>query len=214
MSKELEGCVFGTATISDALDLIGIPGQCRQIRPLEVSFRLAGPAFTVRMVPTGITGRTVGDYVDDVPAGHIVVIDSGGSEDATVWGDILTLAAHRRGLAGTVIDGVCRDVSQALAVGYPLFSRGVYMRTGKGRMTAEALNVPVAVGGCRVDPGDQVIGDADGVVIVPQVRFEEVLAVAAEIQDAEQNIRSAVMKGLRLDEARNKYTYHTLQKPR
>src|SRR5436309_2981280 len=119
-----------TATLSDALDKLGISGQCYRIKPRSSSFRMAGRAYTLLYGPAGSPPGTVGDYIDDVPPGSVVVLDNGGRDDTTVWGDILTEIAHRRGIAGTVIDGVCRDVSLCLELGYPVYSRDHWMRTG------------------------------------------------------------------------------------
>ena len=95
------------------------------------------------MLPRGLSGKSVGDYIDDVPTGAVVVIDNGGRLDATVWGDILTTVAHRDGVAGTVIDGVCRDVGRSIELGYPIFARANTMRTGKDRVAAaEAYGEP------------------------------------------------------------------------
>src|SRR5438876_9564091 len=136
-----------TATISDALDRLGIVGQCLGLAPLDPGFRLAGRAFTLRYRPTGLVERgTVGDYIDDVPPGDVVVLDNAGRLDCTVWGDILTAVSHRRGIGGTVIHGVCRDVRRALDLNYPIFSRGRYMRTGKDRVEVESLASPVSAG--------------------------------------------------------------------
>src|SRR2546427_8329129 len=88
---------FSTTTISDALDRLGVAGQVFGIRPLDRAFRLAGRAFTVRTIPVSAARGTVGDYVDDVPPGNIVVLDNSGRLDATGWGDILTTMAHRPG---------------------------------------------------------------------------------------------------------------------
>jgi len=201
-----------TSTISDALDRLGIGGQCLGIAPLDRSFKLAGRAFTVKMGPASQQGGTVGDYIDDVPKGCVVVLDNGGRLDATVWGDLLTTTAHRRGVAGTVIHGVCRDVCRSLELNYPIFSRGGSMRTGKDRVQMEGYNVPVSLGQVRVEPGDLVIGDGDGVVVIPKDREHEVLALAGEIDRAEELIRKAVIEGKRLDEARKKFRYHELQR--
>ena len=201
-----------TATISDALDRLGIVGQCLGIAPLAPRFRLAGRAFTLRYRPTGIVERgNVGDYIDDVPVGDIVVLDNAGRLDCTVWGDILTAVAHRRGVGGTVIHGVCRDVTRALDLEYPIFSRGRYMRTGKDRVEVESTGAPVSLGDVQVRPGDILIGDADGVVVIPHARDSEVLDVARQIEDAEQAIERETAKGIRLDEARRTFRYHQLQ---
>ncbi len=200
-----------TATLSDALDRLGIVGQCRDIAPRDVKFRMTGRAFTILYGPAGHPPGTVGDFIDDVAPGRVIVLDNGGREDVTVWGDILTEIAHRRGLAGTVIDGINRDVALCLELGYPVFSRKHWMRTGKDRVQVEATNMPVTIGGARVAPDDLIRGDADGVVVIPQAHEARVLAVAQEIHAAEQHIRDAVRGGSRLDEARRQFRYHQLQ---
>lgn len=201
-----------TATLSDALDKLGIAGQCLGIKPLDHAFRLAGRAFTLAYAPVGSPGGSVGDFIDDIEPGNVVVIDNGGRPDATVWGDILTFTATQRGVAGTVIDGACRDTHLALKLSYPLYSRSYSMRTGKDRVQLEATQVIVTVGDVRVAPGDLVRGDSDGVVAIPRAREDEVLAVAEEIHEAEERIRAAVAGGMRLDEARKQQQYHTLQR--
>jgi 4-hydroxy-4-methyl-2-oxoglutarate aldolase len=200
-----------TATLSDALDRLGIAGQCYGIQSRDPRFRLTGRAFTLLYGPAGKPPGTVGDYIDDVPVGGVVVLDNRGRDDATVWGDILTEIAHRRKLAGTAINGVCRDVALCRELGYPVFSRGHWMRTGKDRVQIEATNVAVDLGGVRVRPGDLLRGDADGVVVIPREHEEAVLAAAVAIGDAEEKIRAAVRSGQRLDEARRTFSYHRLQ---
>ncbi|MBB5398576.1 RraA family protein [Paraburkholderia youngii] len=200
-----------TATLSDALDRLGLNGQCSRIKPRDPSFRMAGRAFTILYGPAASPAGTVGDFIDDVPPGSVIVLDNGGRTDATVWGDILTEIAHRRGIAGTVIDGINRDVHLCLSLGYPVFSRDNWMRTGKDRVQVEATNVPVNIGDVRVAPGDLLRGDADGVISIPKEHEERVLAAAEEIDAAERAIRAAVASGMRLDEARKQFKYHQLQ---
>jgi 4-hydroxy-4-methyl-2-oxoglutarate aldolase len=201
-----------TATISDALDRLGIVGQCLGIAPLDPRFRLCGRAYTLRYRPTGIVEKgNVGDYIDDVPPGDIVVLDNAGRLDCTVWGDILTAVSSRRGVGGTVIHGVCRDVQRALDLSYPIFSRGRYMRTGKDRVEVESTLAPISLGEIQVRPGDILVGDADGLLVVPRSREREVFETAREIEDAEQAIERETAKGLRLDEARKVFRYHQLQ---
>src|SRR5687768_2965333 len=178
-----------TAAISDAMDRLGIPGQALGMAPLDPKFRLAGRAFTIRYRPTGAVEKgTVGDYIDDVEPGDVVVLDNAGRVDCTVWGDILTAVAHRRGLGGTVINGVCRDVSRAIDLGYPIYSRGRFMRTGKDRVEVESMGQPVSLGDVQVRQGDILVGDADGIVVVPRSREDEVLETARSIEEAEQAI--------------------------
>lgn len=207
--KALSG--FSTPTISDALDRLGIAGQVEGIYPADRRFRVAGRAFTVQYQPIDEEGGTVGDYIEDVPPGDVVVLDNGGRLDATVWGDILTLVAQRRSLGGTVINGICRDSDRALELDYPLFSKSHWMRTGKDRVKIVGQQVPVVLGTVRVRPGDILIGDADGVVVVPAEREQDVLDIATEIEQAEAVIRQEVQRGASLREARTRLGYHTLQ---
>jgi len=200
-----------TATLSDALDRLGIVGQCHGIAGRDPSFEMTGRAFTMLCGPAGNPPGTVGDYIDDVPEGAVVVIDNGGRDDATIWGDILTEIAHRRGLAGTLIDGISRDVALCRRLGYPVFSKGHWMRTGKDRVQVEQMDCPVNIGGARVAPGDLLRGDPDGVVVLPRVHEGAVLAAAEEIGAAEERIREACRGGMRLDEARKQFRYHQLQ---
>ena len=203
-----------TGTISDALDRLGLAGQCLGIKPRDHRFRMTGRAFTVLYEPAGDPPGTVGDYVDDVPVGGVVVLDNVGREDATVWGDILTFAAHRRGIAGTVIDGACRDIHLCLELDYPIYSRSYSMRTGKDRVQVAAIGGTVTIGGARVAAGDILRGDADGVVVIPRADEAGVLDAAEQIEAAEEQIRSALRNGSRLDEARRRLRYHELQKKR
>jgi 4-hydroxy-4-methyl-2-oxoglutarate aldolase len=203
-----------TSTISDALDRLGIPGQCLNIKPRDPRFRTTGRAFTLYYVPAGKPAGTVGDFIDDVPPGSVIAIDNGGRENATVWGDILTEIAHRRGIAGTVIDGACRDTALCLQLGYPIYSRSYSMRTGKDRVQLDATQIAINIGDARVSPGDILRGDADGVVVIPRAHEAEVLAASEEIAVAEEAIRAAVRSGKRLADARKEFGYHRLQSKR
>jgi len=201
-----------TAAISDAMDRLGIAGQCLGITPLSPTFRLAGRAFTLKYRPVGYVEKgNVGDYIDDIPPGDVVVLDNQGRLDCTVWGDILTMVAHRRGVGGTVINGVCRDIARALDLNYPIYSRARFMRTGKDRVEVAEMNTPVSMGEVQVRPGDYMVGDADGVLVVPASAAEKVLETARSIEEAEQAIEAECAKGTRLDEARTKFRYHQLQ---
>jgi len=201
----------GVTALSDGLDKLGIPGQLIGIVPVVRGMKFAGRAYTVRMLPVGLTGGSVGDYIDEVPTGAVVTIDNAGILNQTVWGDILTHVAHSKGIAATVIDGACRDSDRCVALNYPVFSRCVTMRTAKDRATAVASNDPIHLAGVRVEPGDWLVGDSDGVVAIPAIRVGEVIAIAEQIEDAERAIRAAVDCGRRLDDARHMFGYHSLQ---
>lgn len=203
-----------TAAVSDALDRAEIAGALPGISPLADGFRTVGPAFTVRYEPVGDAGGgTVGDFLDDVPPGAVVVIDNGGRRDVTVWGGIMTEVAAGRGVAGTVIDGVCRDVSASLATGYPLFSRGRFMRTGKDRVRIAAVGEPIGVSGIEVRPGDLVCADADGALVVPVGAVERIAESAERIDRVEAAIVADARAGGTLRAARARHGYHALQTP-
>jgi 4-hydroxy-4-methyl-2-oxoglutarate aldolase len=203
--------LLDTSHVSDALDKLGINGQIGGLLPLQRTSRMVGRAFTVRYVPITGTGGTVGDYIDDLAPGTVVVIENAGRLDVTVWGDLLTATASQRGLAGTVIDGVCRDTDRAVGLNYPVYARSRWMRTGKDRVRVESYDVPVTLGGVCVEATDYLVGDGDGVVCVPAGRAREVIDIAVGIREAEEAIRKAVEAGASLREAREANGYHTLQ---
>ncbi|CRL21953.1 Ribonuclease E inhibitor RraA/Dimethylmenaquinone methyltransferase [Penicillium camemberti] len=202
-----------TPAVSDALDKLGISGQAFGIMPLANYDKITvGPAFTVRYVPASDPPGSVGDFIDDVAVGDVVVIDNGGRTDCTVWGDIMTQYAGLRGIAGSVIDGVCRDVNRAINDDYPLFTAGRWMRTGKDRVQVGGVNQSIGIGKVRVEPRDIVVADANGVVVVPRDRAREVAEVARKVEKSEAGIREMIAGGATIAEAREQLGYHTLQR--
>ncbi len=201
-----------TATVSDALDALGLPGSLFGIRR-TTGRAISGRAFTVRYEPVDDNGGTVGDFLDEVAPGSVIVIDNAGRLDCTVWGGIMSRVASARRVAGTVVHGVCRDVATSEEVGYPLWSTGRFMRTGKDRVRCAAVQVPLAIDDVRVCPGDYIHADADGVVAVPAGRIDDVLDLAECIEHVEDRIVDLAITGSSLTEARRQLGYHTLQTP-
>ncbi len=202
---------FDTTSVSDALDKLGITGGLLGIKPIVKGVSFCGPAFTVHYVPCSVVKGTVGDFLEDVEPGQVVVIDNGGRAYCTVWGDLMTISASKRGIAGTVIDGVCRDVPGIRQQGYPVYTKGYYMVTGKDRVYCDSVNIPVAVSGVQVKPGDIVVGDDTGVLVIPAERAAEVYQAAKEIAETEAVIEQAIRDGASLREARSRMNYHSLQ---
>jgi regulator of RNase E activity RraA len=155
----------------------------------------------------------VGDFLDDVPAGSVVVIDNAGRTDCTVWGGIMTRVAAHRAVAATVINGVCRDTEVSSSAGYPIWSAGRFMRTGKDRVRLRSLQEPVVIDGVTIRAGDVVCCDEDGVVVVPAEHVAEVGRIAEHIDQVEASIVEAVLGGSSLAEARAAQGYHVLQTP-
>lgn len=200
-----------TASISDAMDKLGIPCGLLGIQAVVSGHKICGDAFTVHYIPCGAEKGTVGDFIDDVQPGQVVVIDNGGRLYCTVWGDIMTFTAKTKGIEGTLIDGVCRDVNGIEELGYGIYTKGRYMVTGKERVTVDAVNVPVAISGVQVRPGDIILGDDSGALVIPKERAQEVLNIARNIEATEQKIIAEVRNGSTLKAAREKLGYHHLQ---
>lgn len=202
-----------TASVSDALDRLGLPGSLHGIGPLRPGQAAFGPAYTVAYEPVDQDGGTVGDFLDDVPAGAVIVIDNSGRTDCTVWGGIMTQVAARQGVVATVIHGACRDVAVTATTNYAIWSAGRFMRTGKDRVRVRAVQTALVIDGVTIRPGDLVCADDDGVVIVPAHRADEVAALAQQIEHTETAIVQTVQAGATLAQARQTHGYHSLQTP-
>ncbi|MFF4085054.1 RraA family protein [Streptomyces sp. NPDC001777] len=205
---------LSTASVSDALDSLGLPGSLHGIGALRQGQRTAGPVFTVTYEPVDQASGTVGDFLDDVPAGAVILIDNAGRTDCTVWGGIMSQTAHERGIAGTVINGTCRDVAVATEAGYPIWLVSRFMRTGKDRVRVAAVQTPVTIDGVLIHPGDILVADDDGAVAVPAARWDDVAGLARRIDRIEEAIVDTVRGGATLAQARARHGYHTLQTPK
>lgn len=192
---------IGTGPVSDALDKGG--AMDHEIRPWSANARMAGPAFTVQVHTADIL--MVAKALAECPAGHVLVIDGHGEKNTALWGGLTTLSAWRKGLAGVVVDGAIRDLLDIRGSKLPVFARAVVPNAG-GAQYAGALQGPVACGGMVVHPGDWLVGDEDGVVVIPLARLEEAVEKATRIVAAEKQIAKAIRAGvevatlLRVDE--------------
>jgi len=201
---------YSTTNLSDAMDVLGIKGACQHILPIIENKKIVGPAFTLRYIPVGMPIKsklgTIGNYFEYVKEGDVIVIDNGGRTYCSVWGDIFSLAALKLGVCGTVIDGVCRDIAGIKELDYPVFSKGRFMAAGgKGRVQLNGINVPVSISNVPVNPGDIVVSDDTGVLIVPLKKAKEVLSLAKKVNEKEELIKKAVNEGMPLFTAREKY---------
>lgn len=215
MSADLTEALAGlpTAAVSDALDKLGLPGSVHGVGPLRAGQTVCGPAYTVHYEPISDETGTVGDFLDEVSPGTVIVIDNDARTDATVWGGIMTQVAANRGVSATVINGVCRDVAESAKTDYRIWSVGRFMRTGKDRVRLVAVQVPLLIDGVTVRPGDIVCGDDDGVVVVPVEHVSEVASIATHVEEVEAAIIAAVIGGSSLADARATQRYHALQTP-
>ena len=164
---------------------------CEGIRPLRPGYKLAGRAVTVRTYP-GDWSKPV-QAIDMAQPGDVLVVDVGGVGPA-IWGELATHSALQRRIAGIVVDGAIRDTCDIRNMEFPAFSRLVMSHAGEPKGLGE-INVPVTVGGQLVEPGDWVVGDDDGVMIVPQARAAEMANYAMDCLERENRIRQEIDGG-------------------
>jgi len=198
-----------TAVVSDVLDRLGYRGQAMSpaIRPLYAEARLVGRAVTLWMGPAD-SGSGEAPYageiaaVDSLSEGDVLVVSRC---EAAFWGELLATAARGRGCPGVVVDGYARDASRLTRMAFPCFVRGIDMRDSLGRIEVKAQNVPITCGGVRVEPGDLVLGDFDGVIVVPLSVAESAIALAEEKVERERVMRGDLSRGMSVGEAFSKH---------
>ena len=198
----------GTAGLSTALRKRGYHDVFVDgVRPLAPGMRLAGPARTLRFVPfrPDLSASRGGGFnpqkraFDTVEPGEVLVIEARGLTDAGTLGDILALRAHARGAAGVVSDGAVRDAEAVASIGLPVFAAGAHPSVLGRRHVPWETDVVIACGGTAVVPGDYVVGDGDGVLVVPSGLAAEVLAEAGEEERRDAWIAARVAEGESLD---------------
>lgn len=192
MQKIIDG--FGQvaiASVADAVDKVcGRRGYLDSvIKPRINDKRICGPAATVLEAASDefVPPQHALDLIDETPAGSVIVISvEGGVSEVAVWGGLMTAGAVANGHVGAVLDGGVRDLTEIRRdYDFPVYARAVSSGTTLGRYRTVASQVPVCVGGVMVHPGDIVVGDVDGVVIVPHAQAEAVLKMAQEIDERE-----------------------------
>lgn len=206
---------LSTTNVSDAEDALGVKGATYGIRPMREAWgKVVGRAVTAKMAAAGEVknehhlGMTA---ISLAEPGDVIIIDNGGRLYCTVWGDIMTYVATKNGVAGTIIDGVCRDIPGIKENGYAIFTKSTYMVTDKDRVTVDYVNRPVSISGVQVCPGDIILADDTGAVCIPDSVAERACEIAEGIEATEQKIIAAVKSGSTLKEARAKLGYHSLQ---
>ncbi len=199
-----------TASVADSVEKVcGRRGHMHhEMRPRINDKRIVGPAVTVQ------EGRTTAfvppqhalDVIDAAAPGSVVVIAVDGGPDVAVWGGLMTAGAYARGLAGAVLDAGVRDIPEIRRdYDFPVISRAVSPGTTLGHFRTLAANVPVTCAGVEVHPGDIVVGDVDGVVVVPRAQAAEVLAMAVDIDKRELEQAKLIVEAKSLKEGLAKY---------
>ncbi|WNS79150.1 RraA family protein [Domibacillus sp. DTU_2020_1001157_1_SI_ALB_TIR_016] len=173
-----------TTCISDALQ--GMNNLSSAIQPLKEEYRVAGRAFTVKM-PVG-DNLVVLKAIREAKPGDVLVIDAKGDTYRAIAGDFIVGMAQTLGIKGIIVDGVIRDVVGIKELNYPVFCKGTTI-AASGKAGQGEINVPISCGGVTIQPGDIIVGDADGVTVIPQEAEKEVLKQS--IEKADKDIKRA-----------------------
>ena len=198
--------------VSDSCDRAGIRDQVleQRLAPLVPGTRAYGRARTVRFVPDTTTDPErpyddAIDFIDGVSPGDMVVVATGNSNASAFWGELFSAAAIGRGATGVLTDGNLRDSDKIMALGFSAFSAGRRPIDFRGRMKVDQANEPVEIGGVRIAPGDLVMADDDGVVVVPAAHEEAVISFARERARGESTVLQELLGGSTLREVWTKH---------
>ena len=198
--------------LSDSCDRAGLRNQVaeRRLAPLVPDTRAYGRARTVRFVPDATTDPErpyddAIDFIDGASPGDMVIVATGNSNASAFWGELFSAAATGRGASGIVTDGNLRDSDKIVALGFPAFSAGRRPIDFRGRMKVDQMNIPVDIGGVTIAPGDLVMADDDGVVVVPADHEETVVSYARERARGESTVLHELLAGSTLREVWTKH---------
>lgn len=211
--KRLE--ILSTTNLSDALDKVGIRGAIIGIRPLLGIPKVVGRAVTIKITAAGMTPSKhhLGtEAIASSQEGDIIAIDNKGDTQNNCWGEILSCAAKMKGVSGVIIDGAARDVDICEELGFPIFARGIVPITARGRIMQEDFNCLIRLGDVQVRPGDILVGDINGVVVIPLEKIDEVLEEAEKIMEKEEAMKKDILAGLDILEVDAKYKYEQMLK--
>lgn len=207
---------LSTTNVSDAMDALGYKGTTYGIRPMiEKWGKIVGPAVTVKMTAAGVVKgkHHLGiKAIDAANPGDVIIIDNGGRLDTSCWGGILANGAKIKGISGVVIDGCCRDLDDCIDADFPVYARGTVVATARGRIQEESTNTMIQFGGVQVTPGDIVMGDRSGVVVIPQDHIDEILDKADELYAKEEAMINDIKNGQNIMDVDTKYNYERMLK--
>jgi 4-hydroxy-4-methyl-2-oxoglutarate aldolase len=182
--------LLGAATVHEAQGQKGALDV--GIKPLDPSLRLAGPALTIDARPSD--NLIIHYAMTKARPGDVLVVDAKSFLEAGPWGDVLTLAAQQLGIAGLIIDGSVRDAASIIEMRFPVFARGLSVK-GTNKHQPGRINVPIICGGVAINPGDVIVGDRDGVVVVDSREIEAVIAASQERESTEDKMREDIRAG-------------------
>ena len=202
--------------VSDALDKLGLPGAVTGLQQRSGAGRIAGQAITVKLGtgdpqpgPPKHLGCTA---IEMAGVDNIIVVEQRTGIEAGCWGGLLTLGAKVRGVAGVVADGPLRDVDEAIAYEFPVFSRSLTSFTARSRVVEKGTNVPIEVGTVTVQPGDYVLADRSAVIIIAAAEIQNVLAAAEMIVAKEAVMAKSILSGTPMSQVMGGNYEHMLEK--
>ncbi|HTN72949.1 MAG TPA: RraA family protein [Methylomirabilota bacterium] len=202
-----------TCAVSDGMDRLGLKGATYGVRPMWPCPKIVGRAVTMKIKPVGLEKPKqhlgTGPIVAANP-GDVIVVDNGGRPDSSCWGGLLSLAAKTKGISGIVIDGACRDIDESREVGFPVYARAVIPMTARNRVMQESFNQEIQFAGAQVHPGDLIIADGSGVVVIPRSREEEVVKEAEAVAATEARMAEGIRQGLSVLEVLEKLGYESM----
>jgi regulator of RNase E activity RraA len=205
-----------TSTVSDALDFLRLPGATWGLRPLWDCPKIVGRASTIQLGPrrdAAPSMHLISPVIAGIASDDRVLVIAGGIEGVSSWGDILANAAVARGVRGSVIDGLSRDIDGSEAVGYPVYGRGLTMVSARNRVVQVDAGCAVTVAGVAVHEDDYVIADRCGVVFVAQVRIADVLDLGERIARRQQQMVAAVRAGRSVAEVMHDTNFESIARP-
>jgi len=211
ISLEMMREALYSAVVSDALDALGYPGQCprAQLRALTGFGKLVGRCKTTLWASIyhddPDTYALELEAVDSCRPDDVIIGAADGSMRSGIWGELLSTAARNSGCIGAIVDGAVRDVAKMTAMGFPVWARGVVPYDSLNRQKVIEYDVPVQIDGVTFHPGDLVLADVDGVVVVPQEIETPAIRAAWEKVHAENEVRDAIKGGMKAVAAYRKY---------
>jgi 4-hydroxy-4-methyl-2-oxoglutarate aldolase len=208
--SELDSCV-----VSDALDKLGLSGVAAGLTRLSTNTRIVGQVLTVKL--EAANGRLADRHlctgaIEAAQPGDVVVVEHHSRADCAGWGGILSRAALVRGIAGVVVDGMCRDIDESRELGFPVFARGVVPTTARGRIVEAGFNCPITVSGITVRPGDWLIADGSGVVFLTEDRADDIIAQAQQLAARESSLVKDIEAGTPVSKVMSRTYEHMTQK--
>jgi regulator of RNase E activity RraA len=204
---------LSTTNLSDALDSVGARGAVSGIRPMFDCRRVVGRAVTIKIMAAGMvrSKRHLGvEAIASAKTGDIIAIDNHGDTNNNCWGEVLSCAAKVKGVSAVVVDGAARDIDICKEMGFPVYARAVVPITARGRITQESYNTTIRLGDVQVRPGDVIVADVNGLVVICPEQLDAVVRQAEVLMNKEEAMKADLLAGMDVLEMDKKYNYEKM----